>query len=853
MARRFTNQDNGSVITVFCAEHTEDFIPNSVNSGNAIEPTNEKMKKACKVAYLGWYKKYNDLIFTMEEFESSKNYVLRKDYAFTQQLIWEVLEQSNARFIDDNIQNEYENFKVEIKKKSEEIEQKPSFNNQIIRLEAGEEKIIKDENNILKEYCKIDKEIEGIRINHALGENTLKIKVPEDCNVKQIYLTEEIMKKAGLIKEETKQNNTTIYFEFSRGVQNQIYSLNYNSPVSFSLNLQIIPNGNLEIKKLNKEGKLIDGSVFEITGPENFKKEVTVVNGKIKLQKLKIGKYIIKEKAAALGYLISKNTYNIEIKAGETKTLEVINEQPTGTLIVQKTINLKENIDTSLINTADLSSIEFKLLAKEDIIDKYDSSKIYKKGQEIKKYNLGKNGQIIITNLPMGQYEIQEIKTLDGLILDKTKYEVRFEQKDQETEIYTEKLNISNNTTLVEISKKDITGDMELKGAKLSVLDSSDKLIDEWISGEKTHKIEGLSIGKEYILKEEIAPRGYVIANSIKFTINDNEKIQKVIMKDKIVSISKINIDEIKIEGAKLQVIDMNNKIIDEWISDEKSHMVSGLEENKTYKLHEESVTGSYVRAADIKFNVTKEKENQQIVMIDKLVEITKTDMENEESLEGAELEVTDEKGNVIDKWKSLKQPHQVKGLEEGKIYNLKEIAAPYGYEITEKLKFLVTNNKETQKINIKDKQIFKNIKVIKLDSDTKENIRDKFSFGIYEDSECTKIIEITQSNEAEGSIKFQNLKYGTYYIKETESPTGYLLSNEIIKIEINEKGVYANENILEEKDGFYNLEFFNNKIPKIQTSDESNTFLWMTCLIVSFIIIIRLLKLLQTKNNKRY
>ena len=114
LARRFTNQNSGKVITVFCAQHTEDFIPNSVNTGIAFVPTDEKVKKACKIAYLGWYKKYNNLVFTMEEFEDPGNYVMQKDYAFTQQLIWEALEQSNARFINENIQKEYEQFKSNI-------------------------------------------------------------------------------------------------------------------------------------------------------------------------------------------------------------------------------------------------------------------------------------------------------------------------------------------------------------------------------------------------------------------------------------------------------------------------------------------------------------------------------------------------------------------------------------------------------------------------------------------------------------------------------------------------------------------------------------------------------------------
>ena len=45
--------------------------------------------------------------------------------------------------------------------------------------------------------------------------------------------------------------------------------------------------------------------------------------------------------------------------------------------------------------------------------------------------------------------------------------------------------------------------------------------------------------------------------------------------------------------------------------------------------------------------------------------------------------------------------------------------------------------DKETQLVEMKDMPILKDIKVIKIDSKTKEIIKEKFSFGIYEDEEC--------------------------------------------------------------------------------------------------------------------
>ena len=239
--------------------------------------------------------------------------------------------------------------------------------------------------------------------------------------------------------------------------------------------------------------------------------------------------------------------------------------------------------------------------------------------------------------------------------------------------------------------------------------------------------------------------------------------------------------------------------------------------------MHEELAVGNYVKATDIEFTVSTDKETQKIIMIDKLVEVTKTDLTTGEELEGAELEVTDSEGNVIDKWTSTKEPHQVKGLEEGKTYILKETIAPYGYEITEKIKFTVTTDKDIQKIEMKDMPILKNVKVIKIDSETKETIKDKFAFAIYEDPECTKLIKEVQPNKKDGIAVFEDLRYGTYYIKETKAPTDYELSNRILKVEINDKGVFVDDKQVEEKDGTIEFTFENKKIEVPKTGDDSN------------------------------
>ena len=1313
LIRKLINYTTGEKRTVFCAEHGVDFKTDVVYNGSYYTPIDSNVRKACKIAYLGWYKDKGDYVV-----DGGISNADKKQYVLVQQYIWEVLGQTNAKFLDSGIQAEYETFKSEINKEMAKIETRPSFDGTAINVQAGESKTINDSNGVLASYPSIDKTVNGIRVTHTKGSNSMTILVDENTTLENYTITDAQFKSWGMIKDGTEDKDTMVFFEFQDGVQNQLYSMSYNDPITLSFSLKIDSFGKLELSKLNKEGDLISGAVFKVTGPDNYNKEVVVTNGKITLDKLKKGTYTIKEISAPYGYLLDTKTYNVEVKVNQTATQAVVNteptgtftlvkknadksanlqgaeyriwnsnydktfttnengeikveglklgkynyqetkapegyliddtvysfelkykdqntavvfasaertdeeptgtitiikkdaktgtttqgdavfegavykvyakediynkaktkkfyssgdlvatrtmnekgtteditnlplgkyvvkeevapkgymldtkeydvtlsykdqyeeiitntttslekvkemglhifksgikensgvtpglagaeftiklnsaveeaykqgytyeevwngidedgnkvavnskrvaeaqviaptievivtdengdaytqnklpygkyivketktpadyesaidftfsitddeseiqeiakktkhivvnneqletyiklikkdlktnkpvtlnsttfeikatediydratnkilfkegevisqkvgnttytsfttnadnivvpdnsynsendnkaevttplklpvgsyeiteikvpegflqldnpitfeiknikdydtdkdgdfikeiviknEQPTGTINLDKTIAIRENVDTSLVDISDLSGIEFKLSAKEDIIDKADGSVIYKKGQEIKTYNLSKDGKLTITDLPMGTYEIEETKTLDGLVLNTTKYEVKFEQQDLTTKVYDTKLDVSNDTTLVEFSKTDITGEKELPGAKLTVLDSENNIIDTWTSTEETHKIEGLTVGKEYTLKEEIAPDGYVIATEIKFKVEDTNEIQKVKMIDKVVEISKEDISGKEIEGTKLQVLDKDGNIIDEWISEKEAHKVKGLKENETYILHEEIAVGNYVKASDIEFTVSEDKKTQQIVMIDKLVEITKTDLTTGEELEGAELEVIDEEGNVIDKWTSTKEPHQVKGLVEGKTYTLKETSATYGYEITEEIEFTVTTDKETQKIEMKDMPILKNIKVIKVDSETKETIKDKFTFAIYEDPECTKLIKEVQSNKEDGTAIFEDLRYGTYYIKETKAPTDYKLSNKIVKVEINDKGIFVDDKQMEEKDDTVEFTFENKKIEVPKTGDDSN------------------------------
>lgn len=87
----------------------------------------------------------------------------------------------------------------------------------------------------------------------------------------------------------------------------------------------------------------------------------------------------------------------------------------------------------------------------------------------------------------------------------------------------------------MDISKTDITGDTELVGVKLQVLNSKEEVLDEWISDGTEHRIEYLPVGEELTLRETQTISGYTLAEDVKFTLEDTGEVQKVSMKNEFV------------------------------------------------------------------------------------------------------------------------------------------------------------------------------------------------------------------------------------------------------------------------------------------------------------------------------
>ena len=446
------------------------------------------------------------------------------------------------------------------------------------------------------------------------------------------------------------------------------------------------------------------------------------------------GKYHLEEVKVPTGFIGLGKTQSFEMSGllDYTKdedgdpiyTVTVRDEQPKGEIKLNKTV-ADLDTDVDLVDRSDLSKIQFVLKAKEDIYSPVDGSLMFAKddvittensgaivnsGTEVGNgvYALSTDGHLDISNLPMGvgeaQYYLQEVKTLDGCVLDTTKYDAVFKQSDYTTKTYIKSFDVENLTTDFEFNKTDVTGDKEVEGAQLTITDEDGNVVDQWTSTDKVHSIEGLVVGKTYTLSESVTAKDYVKATDIKFTVKNSSELETVTMKDKQVSFTKTDVTgEKEVEGAEITVTDKETgKVVDKWTSGKDSHFINGLEEGRTYILSETVSPEEYVKSTDIEFTVSKEKVNEKVNMKDKQVKVSKLTVGGEEVI-GAHMQIIDEDGNVVDEWYSEGKSHIANGLEEGKTYTLHEDLSPLGFNLANDFTFEVTKEKENQTVEMID------------------------------------------------------------------------------------------------------------------------------------------------------
>ena len=274
------------------------------------------------------------------------------------------------------------------------------------------------------------------------------------------------------------------------------------------------------------------GNRHVIYAKDTLVKTVTTnKNGEAVIKDLPLGKYRVKETKAPAGFVLNPDSQEVAFIYKDQNTpeieekLEFSNERQKVELSVEKqdaeTGKALKGATFGLYNKEAISSGD-KVIVKADTLL-----------QEITSNEKGKAAFTL--DLPLGRYYVKELQAPAGYVSSDEILEFDATYQGQDVKTIKLKSVKKNQPTTVEVTKADITTGTELDGASMSVLDKDGNVIDSWTSvKDSPHVIKRLQVRKTYILREELAPYGYLRATDVEFTISDTAEVQKVKMEDEV-------------------------------------------------------------------------------------------------------------------------------------------------------------------------------------------------------------------------------------------------------------------------------------------------------------------------------
>lgn len=537
---------------------------------------------------------------------------------------------------------------------------------------------------------------------------------------------------------------------------------------------------------------------------------------------LPLGKYTVKEEETLYGYVIpDKNTWDIEFKWNDAKTDVVSNStkdtDKEGNLNI-KNERAKADVEINKKDmTADLGVADtvFNFYTKNDIYNA-DGELLLKADELVTTVKTDKNGKAAInTDLPImsegynkaedktglnsGDYYFVEDRISNSYYIDKTPVDIHLEYKDAKTVKIKAEAKKLNKATEVNLSKVKLTDSTELAGASLKVIDDKGNEIISWVSGN---------------------------ADSIKIT-------------DKA--------DELGYRNLRATMVNGNL-------------VINGLLQNAVYEMTETRPADGFATAESIRFKLTEGNANgevttiatvigndgsesvqpeNKVVMKDDTIKVnfSKTKITGSKELPGCKLEITDENGNVIEKWTSGKKPYIVEGkLVAGKTYKFTETRPADGYATAESIKFTVSDTGEVQKVRMKDDTI--KVEILKTDKKNNKKLPDaEFTFKL----DGKKVVTVKTDKNGVAKIDGKLIAGKTYDVEETQAPEGYK-TVPAFKYKVKDTGKVQTIKVSDERSGDATPATPNwrdSGANSPQTGEVSNPLFWITLFLISFVGIV--------------
>ena len=374
-----------------------------------------------------------------------------------------------------------------------------------------------------------------------------------------------------------------------------------------------IKRGSVEGEKINKNGDPLANALFGLfrTGTEDFSAAAAIMtdisdeNGHFEFTEIPYGEYVVREIEAPTGYILSDELYPVTI-AEDGDVIEITAENDEISIAISK----------EDIYGAELPGAKMQLVDEDgNVFDEWTSD--------------GTNH--IISEIPAGDYTLHEVAAPDGYVIA-TDISFTIDEygvvtvDDVTAEAHTEDgtplMTMVDDTTVTTFSKQDATTGEELPGATLQVIDADGEVVEEWVSTNEPHMIEAVLVaGGTYTLKEITAPDGYLVAEDVEFTVNEDGTVTEVVMLDDSTKVRISKQDATtgqELPGAKLQVIDADGNVVDEWISTTEPHMIEAvLTAGASYTLKEITAPDGYEVAEEVPFTVKDDGSITEVVMKD--------------------------------------------------------------------------------------------------------------------------------------------------------------------------------------------------------------------------------------------
>ena len=542
-----------------------------------------------------------------------------------------------------------------------------------------------------------------------------------------------------------------------------------------SLAVDWLDVGNLQINKYNGLGELVDGAKFRVQALNDgntYDQIVTVTNGSLLLENILSGDYKVTEvqtpnSVSGTGYLLDPNNeYTVTVEPGATKTLNVVNYEPSG----QITLTKRDSETGTAQGSATLQGAVYQLSASTNIV-RANGEIVYTAGQVIGNAATDANGQIVWNGLyPGGSYAIKEIQPSDGYNLDTSTYIVELNFKDSSTAVVT--------ASRVSYEKV-IRSDIELS-----------KFGTDSVDTENTKKIplKGVIFSIQSLTTNQ---KWYMVTNENGYIDSVTDKIY-----------SKVNTTNGTVKVDASSVVTRNSR---------------GMFPRDTYLITELNTPAGYMPIQPMTVVLDKQSYKYQWILEDKdiisALRVEKTDAETGQviPIANTSFHLYDAQGKqikmVASRYPTTQYIDEFATDESGTFtlpeklqigtYYLEEVNAPDGYLKGQRMKFDITSGHDWSQpftIQYANTPAKGKIKIVKTDSETAEPVEGAV-YEIYADGDIKtgdntirntsgELIDTVTTDDT-GTALSKELYLGNYTVKEKETPDGYKLDTEEHKVSV--------------------------------------------------------------------